>query len=476
MKRAFPTSLHESTLAIAIPLAFLAAACTPQLLSYEAALGNEGEVHLYLQPIPHQDYRIDFAVTAISAIRDDGSATRLRQYPAELKAQELLTTQKRLAWARLTPGLYKGVTIEMGAASLLGEHGSNALLVPEEPLFIEEEFTVARRRATALFLTLHEEEVVSDGFSFTPTFSLAGPQRQLTGLLGFATDSLTNTVWVFNKNTMEVVDTITAISGPKGIVIDQRGGWAYVALAGDDAVAAIEVSSAQILARIQLNFGDEPGEMALSPDGKTLLCANLGSNTVSILDTSPLREVGRIGLPSEATSVFVDPSGSRAYVLDALSRTISAIDLARGERVATRTLEEAPIRGAVSGDGNRLYVITSDSPNLLIIDPLTLTIEQRLFVGLDAASIKVDDKTEQVYVGKATGEIVVMDLSSLIFVDTFTVKGDAAFLAIDGEEGTLLVASPDSKTIQKIDLISRRPLGLIEVEGGSYAVAVMGER
>jgi YVTN family beta-propeller protein len=472
--RVFPPAMRAR--AITALLASLAVACTPQLLPREAALDQEGEVHLYLQPLPQEASQLDFAVTAISAIREDGSAIRLRQYVTELKAQELLSVQKRLASARLTPGLYKGITIEVGTATLLGKDGRNALLVPDEPLFIDMEFTIARRRATALFLVLHGEDVVSGGFSFTPTFSLAGPRRHLTNLLGLATDSLNNTVWVFNKNTMEVVDTIATGTGPEGVVIDQRRGWAYVALAGDDAIVAIEVSSRQILARVELNFGDEPGEMSVSRDGKTLVCANSGSNTVSILDTNPLREVRRVGLPSEATSVVINPSGSRAYVLDALSSTLSVIDVARGEVVGVRTLEEAPIRGALSGDGNRLYVITRDSPNLLIIDPATLTLQERAFVGLDAASIQVDDKTGQIYVGKTTGEIVVMDLRSLIFVDTFTVKGDAAFLAIDGDENSLFVVSPDSKTIQKVNLVSKRRLGLIEVEGGSYAVALMGQR
>ena len=468
--------MGRTPLAITALLATLVAACTPQLVSYQPPLDKQGGLHLYLQPLPQEAYRLDFGIAAISAVRDDGSAVELQRSLARLKASELISVQRRLASARLEPGLYKGLTVAIDTANLLGDGDPSALLVPEEPLFIEEEFTIVRKRATTLFLTLSPERLVSAGFRFTPRFSLAGSERQLTSLLGFASDSLNNVVSVFNKNTMEIVDTIATSGSPKGVVIDQRKGWVYVAVADDDAIEGIEVTSGEILARIDLNFGDRPEEISLSADGRTLVSANLGSNTISIVDTTLMREVGRVGVPTGATSVVVAPSGSRAYVLDSLSSTLSVLDLSRRELAATQTLEETPLRGAVSGDGSRLFVITRDSPNLLVIDPATLTIRARVFVGVDAASIKADVKASLLYVGKTTGEIVVIDPSSLMFVDTFRSSGNAAFLAIDNDQNSLFVASSNTRTIQKIDLGSKRPVGSIEVQGGSYAVALMGER
>jgi YVTN family beta-propeller protein len=457
-------------------LAILGAGCTPLPLAYQPALGKNGAIRLYLQPIPQKAHRITFSIAEISAVRSDGGVVRLRQSLTELKAKELIAVQKLLASAPLPPGPYKGLSIQMGEASLLGEEGAAALLVPEEPLFIEREFTVTRRRASTLFLSLDPEKLVSGGFRFDPVFLLAKPRRQLKSLLGFATNSGSNVVSVFNKFTMEVVDTIATSSGPRGAVLDQRRGWVYVALAGDDVIEAIDVNTGEMLRRLKMNFGDEPVEVALSPDGEILVSANRASNSASIIDASSLRELGRVRLPSEPTWVAMSTVEPRAYVLQPLSNAITSIDLERREVVTTRTLEETPVRGAVGRDGTSLYVITRNSPNLLVIDPADLAITGRIFVGTGAASIKVDPKTGLIYVGKKIGDIAVIDPSILMPIDTFRVDGNAAFLDIDNDENSLFVVLPNRNTIQKMDLISQKVLGVIDVEEGCYSVVIMGER
>jgi YVTN family beta-propeller protein len=457
-------------------LAFLAAGCMPLPPPYRPALERDGEIRLYLQPIPQKAYPITFSIAEIAAVQQEGGTVPLRQSMAELKAKELIGVQRLLASAPLAPGPYEGISIQIGGASLLGEKGEAALLVPDEPLFIEGKFTVTRRRATTLFLSLDPEKLVSGGFRFAPVFSLAKPKRQLRTLLGFATNSGSNTVSVFNTFTMEIVDTISTSSGPRGAVLDQRRRWVYIALAGDDTIQAIDVSTGAILDRLRLNFGDEPVEIGLSPDGAILVTANRGSNTASIIDASSLREMGRVGLPSEPSWVVMDTVRPRAYVLQPLSNAISVIDLARRSVVATRAIEETPVRGAISSDGASLYVITGNSPNLLVLDPGNLSITDRIYIGAGAASIKVDPKTGLVYVGKRTGNIAIVDPSSLMPIGMFKVRGKVASLGIDNDENSLFAVLPGSNTIQKMDLVGQNVSGVIEVEEGCHAVVLMSER
>jgi DNA-binding beta-propeller fold protein YncE len=225
-----------------------------------------------------------------------------------------------------------------------------------------------------------------------------------------------------------------------------------------------------------LNFADEPVEIALSPDGRILVSANRGSNTASLIDTDSMREIERIRLPSEPTSVVMSPVQPRAFLLQPLSNTISSVDLYRREIFATQTLEETPLRGAVSEDGTSLYVITKNSPNLLIVDSTSLSITGRIFVGPGAASIKLDPKTGLVYIGKRSGGVAVVDPSLGMPIDTIRVDGSAVALAIDDDENNLFVASSDKMAIEKMGLISQKVSGAIEVEEGCYAVVLMGER
>jgi DNA-binding beta-propeller fold protein YncE len=335
---------------------------------------------------------------------------------------------------------------------------------------------VVRKRASALFLSLDPEGLVTSGFRFTPVFHLARPRQQLRGLLGFATHTSRNLVSVFNKHTMQVVDTIATSRGPMGAAIDARRAWVYVALAGDDAIEAIEVNTSEILGRLELNFGDEPVEIALSPGGSLLVSANRGSNTASIIDAGSLRELDRVALPSEPTWVVVGGTPARAYLIQPVSNALTAIDLSRREVAATRILDETPVRAALSRDGSSLYVITRHSSDLLVIDAGSLALTGRIYVGAGAASVRADPRTGLVYVGKRAGGISVVDPTSLLPIDRFRLDGHAAYLAIDNDENSLLVVLPERRAVQKLDLVGKRLEGEIDVAEGGYAVVLMGER
>jgi YVTN family beta-propeller protein len=290
------------------------------------------------------------------------------------------------------------------------------------------------------------------------------------------TNSASNLVTVFNKVTMEVVDTIATSSGPRGAAIDRRRGWVFVALAGDDAIEAVEVNTGEILRRLQLNFGDRPVEMQLSPDGNTLVSVNAGSNSASIINAGVLIERGRVALPSEPASVVVGRSSQRAFVLQPMSNALTAIDLSRAAITATVTLDDPPLRGAVSREGNTLYVVTRYSSDLLAIDATSLTVLDRIYVGSGARTVEVDLATGLIYVGRAAGGIAVVDPSAAATIDRFRSRGNAAFLAIDEDQNSLFVVRPDNRTVEKLDMVSKRLKGVIEVGIDPYAVVLAGGR
>lgn len=468
--------IEKTASGVALLLTVFLCGCVAQMARYQPALEDDGQLLLYLQPVPQEAHRITFTISEIAAIRSDGSVAVLVPSLTEVKSKELVGIQKRLASATLPPGTYAGVSIRIGEASLATDEGTSALLVPDDSVFIQQGFTIARRRAATLLLSLSPEKLVTQGFSFTPSFSLAEPQKQLRGLLGFVSNAQSNVVSVFNKRTMEIVESIATSSGPKGVVIDERRGWVYVAMAGADVIEAIEINSGEILRRVRLNIGDEPTELALSPDGRLLVSANYGSNSVSIIDAGSLLEVGRVNLRSAPTSVFIHPTLSRAYTVEPFSNSLSVIDLSRRDLLSTRILEETPLRGAVGSDGNNLYVITRFSTDLLVIDASSLNVVERIYVETGASSIKVDPKTGLIYVGRETGGISVVDPRSLIRIDRFRLSGDAVFLAIDNDGNSLVVLLRNRGKVQMLDLVSKKVKGEAEVLEGSYAVGVMGAR
>ncbi len=440
-------------------------------------LRQEGEVVLYLQPLPQEAGRLRFEISGISAVRVDGSTVPVSLLLSDLKGADLAGLQKLLASGILPPGRYSGIAIQVKQAFVETAEGQVALEVPEEPLSVEHLFEVERQKASALFLSLNPAKMIKGENQFTPVFSLASAGGLLINLTALVSNPQSNTITVFNKKTMQVADAIATGHGPMALALDQLRSRVYVAVSRDDEVLAIDVFKRQIYNRLKLNFRDHPIDLVITPDGRRLLSVNHDSNTVSLIDAFSLTEERRIRVGEGPTSAVMDPSGSRAYIMNTRSRSISVVDLTQRTLVVNIGVEASPLKGAFNREGDALFVISGDSPYLTVIDRSRLAVKGKIFVGAGAVSIKADNQNGLLYVGRRIGgEIAVIEPSSSMFVDTFQVGGRAVFQAIDDQERNLFVALSDRRILQKINLISKKVVAEIEVGKGAYAIVVMGER
>ena len=439
-------------------------------------LEEEGEVFLYVQPLPGEAARLRFDIREIVARRVDG-----REFPLTLAISEFsvssINRQRLVASGRVPPGIYKGLAFRAHEAFLRGEEGENALLVPEEPLLEQFSFEVRKGRASVLEGTLRPKEAIQDRFRFSPSFSLDHPKRPITALIGYVVNQGSNDITVFNKKAGRVVDVIATGAGPRGIALDQARQRAYVALAGQDSVDVIDVSSNEIINRIVLVAGDRPQEPALTPDGRILMTANNGSNTVSIIDPVSFFEQQRIIVGSGPNTVLINSSGKKAYVFNTLSNSISIIDLAARQVTATISVDAGPLRGQFNRNGTRLYVIHSLSSYLSIIDPSSLAIVQRISVGMGASALKIDTRTDRIYLGKRFDPLVSVYQPGLDMpVDRVPAGGGVFGMAIDGDENELYLVVPRKSSLQSVNLIGNRMVKELDIGVDAYWVTMMGER
>ncbi|MBN2332759.1 MAG: hypothetical protein JXO49_01480 [Deltaproteobacteria bacterium] len=439
-------------------------------------LGTKGRVFVYLQPLPQESRSLTFVLEQLAAVSEDGSLKPLESSSLEIKGDAFSGRQKLLTAAILPSGSYQGLSLVIAAATISGEEGETNLLVPEQPLLISQKFHLLPGNDQALFLTLLPENLVAQGYRFSPSFSLGVPRRLTRNFTGFASQTATHTVTVFNKRTMEVFCLLSPGTTPRGMALDDRSGRLYVALAGDDAVAVIDVDTLEEVGRVGLFFGDRPVELALAVNGDTLVAANQGSRTLSIIDTASLYERHRVQLNSEPAWVVADRSGRQVYVLQAMDNSVAIIDLASGVQLTTIVLDEVPEHGALSRDGNQLYVVGRRSGDLLVVDLQQLAVVDKIFVGGGSSAITADSRTNLVYIGKQSGEVVLVDAAAQMVLDSCMVPGDVRHLAIDGEENSLFILSAGERLIHKVDLVGKQGLGRVETAEGGYSLVIMGAR
>jgi YVTN family beta-propeller protein len=452
--------------------------CEAALQQLRPALEEEGEVYLYLQPLPQEAERLRFTIENISAVSVEGREIPLSTSKSlqEVKGPDV-RRQRLLASGPLQPGLYTGFSFKTKNATLKTEEGDAALLVPEGPSRIEFPFRIDRKQGLVISLEFKYHDSIRGKINFLPTFSPFIPTKPVNTRIGYVTNSGSNDIIVFDKKSAQVFAVILTGSGPSGMVLDQRLLRAYVALSGDDAIELIDVTAGAIINRMRLSTGDRPKELALTPDGRVLLCVNNGSNSLSFIDPNSLFETGRINVGNGPSSVLIDQTGRRAFVFNTLSSTISVIDIPNRAIITTIATDPGPLRGQFNRRGDRLFVIHELSSYLTMIDPATLTTIRRFSVRIGMNSIKVDTRTDLVYLGRKIDPVVeVYDPLSFVPVDYVQTGGGISYMTIDGDENNLYMVSSNKNRVILSNVVSKKIVGEMDVGEGPYWVTMMGER
>jgi YVTN family beta-propeller protein len=448
---------------------------------------GEGSVWVYLAALPASAGRLSVEVLGASAVREGGEASPLELHLARIEGVGP-GRERLLCRGALPSGRYEGIALSFAAATLRGDGGPSALMVPPEPTLAAVSFDIPARGATVVDLSLKLDESVISGFRFSPSFSASLPSKLATGLTALLSCREAGTVTFFDKATGRVAAVATVGPEPAGIAVDAERQRAYVAVTGGDAVEALDLSGAGSLERLQLSGGDRPVEVALAPDGRSLLVVNSGSNTVSVVDTRTFVEERRVAVGNAPGAIVLDPSGRRAFVLNTLGNSVSVVDVVQGTSpgggggvapapTVSVGVDAEPTRAAMDRGGTRVYVGHAGSPYLTVLDAKSLAILQRVYVGPGTTAIGVDPRTDRIYLARRrTGAIEIFDPSSLLPVDSIPVEGDVADLAIDNQGNDLLLALPRTRGLRMIGLASRREVGGLDVGEGPYRIALGSQR
>ncbi len=167
---------------------------------------------------------------------------------------------------------------------------------------------------------------------------------------------------------------------------------------GFDQLHIVDLAAASQRSR---NLPFHPGSLAISPDGALLHvagCTGICSyGELHTLDAASGEEAApAITLQSSIPGqLALSPDGRTAWVANALAGTVAALDLIGRTVLATVTVGAEPLGVAVSPDGSRVYVTCFQSSTLVAIDTASQSVVGRASVGGEprALAIAPDGRT-----------------------------------------------------------------------------------
>src|SRR5579862_2011107 len=145
-----------------------------------------------------------------------------------------------------------------------------------------------------------------------------------------------------------------------GLVLVAIGGdaqgkttFAYVANIGGNTVSVINTSTKTVVATIPV--GDGPLGIAISPNGAFAYVVNnhdtASGDSVSVIKTATNTVVATVKVQSAPFSAVVTPNGKFVYVTNANSNTVSVISTATNTVIATVPVGQYPVGVAVAPNG-----------------------------------------------------------------------------------------------------------------------------
>lgn len=180
----------------------------------------------------------------------------------------------------------------------------------------------------------------------------------------FAANRTANQVAVFDSATGKLIGRIPTEQNPYDVALSSDGKTLYCSNWGSDTVSVIDTEMSKVAATISV--GDNPNDIALSEDGRLFVCCS-NDNTVVVIDTSKGRAVETIvtslypRAPEGSTpnALAFDPSERTLYVANADNNNVCVVDVAEpGESTVLGFLPTGwyPSAVAVEPEGKKLYV------------------------------------------------------------------------------------------------------------------------
>ncbi len=315
-----------------------------------------------------------------------------------------------------------------------------------------------------------------------------------------------DTLLVANKtdHTVDLVDPETGKSRatlptgefPHEVAVDPEGRLAAISNYGNrgapgNSITVIDLVAREVVRTIDLGDNTRPHGMVWAAE--RLIVTTEGSKKLLVVDPSSGRVVHEIGTDQEISHmVAVTPDGSRAFVGNIGSGSVTVIDLDAGKKIKDIETGAGAEGLAVTPDGNEVWVGNRGADTLTVIDAKSLEIlEQVPCAGVPIRVVSTGDGKRILVSCARTGEIAsfdreqrkelvrrkldlstVPDAATRLFGDRFGESPVPVGLVISPDDTTAWVAATQSDVVVVVEVATLEVIDLIrtgkEPDGMAY--------
>ena len=261
-------------------------------------------------------------------------------------------------------------------------------------------------------------------------------------------------VAVIDTSTNQVITQIPVGSFPIRVAMTPNGRKAFISNGLSASISVLDTVTRTNTATIPVSA--IPGESAVTPDGRRLFVVHQGGLDggcpVDVIDTATNQIITTVFLPGDwAKHILFTPDGRSAYVANFSRGEVDVIDTTTYQ-VTNIPTAAGSRRLCISSAGDRVYVANDKGNSVSAIDTATKQVIATIPVGRGPLGIGVTPNGEEVYAtNQGTGTVSVINTSTLTVVATIP-TGDLPQRVVFTRDGTkAFVENGYSDTVSAID-------------------------
>jgi YVTN family beta-propeller protein len=285
----------------------------------------------------------------------------------------------------------------------------------------------------------------------------------LDRLKAFITNEYSNNISVLDTVARTNVATIPVNKSPGESAITPDGQRLFVLhqtnLNGDpihSPVAVIDTATNLVITTV-LIFGHGAKDILFTPDGR-FAYISVPDGEVDVIDTTTY-QVTRIFTANGARRLCMSPAGDRVYVTNHFDNSVSAIDTATQQVIATIPVGVSPMGIAITPNGEEVYAtnqyVGTGTATVSVIDTTTLTVIATIPVGAHPQRVEITHDGAKAFVQNGWSDSVsAIDTATHTVIATIPVGHFPWTMLVSPDDKKLYVCNGSDTTITVIDIPS----------------------
>ncbi|NCN83941.1 MAG: YncE family protein [Sphingomonadales bacterium] len=251
---------------------------------------------------------------------------------------------------------------------------------------------------------------------------------------------------------------------------DEMSGTLMVGNKGEDSLSFIDLKSGKEIARRAT--GNQPHEIAISPDGQLAAVVSYGGDTIDIFDIAAREKIETVSLaPARRPHGILWLDDGRIITTTEGSDNITIVspptDEEQARRVATiATGQKGSHMLVVTPDKARAFVTNMQSGTVSVLDLVTRTKIADLPAGTEPEGLAITPDGATIWVAdRVSDQLRVFDAQSLEQLALIETGPFPIRVAISPDGATAITSNLGDGTLGLFDVASRTPTGSIEISG-----------